>query len=126
VAAPSRSRFEEIRALRAGKSLAAHRVVELRSRAMHAIRTEFVVRLLRAHHSVDTLSVYWEHARRAMLSGRVEERPRRLLCGRGGRVAGEFPDLWLLCYPEDEEIRALVERELERMVAAAMGLQRHE
>ncbi|MCL6644606.1 MAG: hypothetical protein K6U88_06420 [Dehalococcoidia bacterium] len=119
-------RIEEIRGLRAGKSLPAHRVVELRSKAMHAIRTEFVVRMLRAHRSVDTLTVHWEGARQAMLSGQVEERPWRLVCGRGGRVSGEFQDLWLLCYPEDEEVRTLIEDQIERMVAEVNALREDE
>jgi hypothetical protein len=39
--------------------------------------------------------------------------------GRRKHVSGEFADLWLLCYPEDEEIKQLVEREIDRMVAQA-------
>ena len=110
------SRQEEIKALKSGESLPAHRVVQLRSMGMHSIRFEFVVRLLRSGLTVDTLSIYWEHGTEFMLKREVEEARRRLVLGRRKRVTGEFPDLWLLCYPEDEEIRRSVEQAIDAMV----------
>jgi hypothetical protein len=32
---------------------------------------------------------------------------------------GKFPDLWRLCYPDDEELKAEVHDEIERMVDQA-------
>lgn len=110
------SRQDEIRALKAGEPLPAHRVVQLRSMGMHSIRFEFVVRLLRSSLKVDTLSIYWEHGTEFMLKREVEDLRRRLVLGRRKRVTGEFPDLWLLCYPDDEEIRQSVEQVIEGMV----------
>lgn len=110
------SRQEEIKSLRAGESLPSHRVVQLRSMGMHSIRFEFVVRLLRSGLKVDTLSIYWEHGTEFMLKREPEDKRRRLVLGRRKRVSGEFPDLWLLCYPDDEEIKQSVEQELDRMV----------
>jgi hypothetical protein len=37
-------------------------------------------------------------------------------------VTGEFRDLWLLCYPEDDGIRQSVAREIDRMVGAVAAL----
>lgn len=110
------SRQEEIRTLRAGESLPSHRIVQLRSMGMHSIRFEFVVRLLRSGLKVDTLSIYWEHGTEFMLKRELEDARRRLVLGRRRRVSGEFRDLWLLCYPEDEETKRLVEQEIDRMV----------
>ena len=110
------SRAEEIRALRAGEPVPSHRIVQLRSMGMHAIRFEFVVRLLRSGLKVDTLSVYWEHGTEFMLKREVENVRRRLILGRRNRVSGEFPDLWLLCYPDDPDFRESVEGVLDRMV----------
>ena len=110
------SRQEEIRALKANESLPAHRVVQLRSMGMHSVRFEFVVRLLRSGLKVDTLSIYWEHGTEFMLKRDVEDQRRRLVLGRRKRVTGDFPDLWLLCYPDDEEVKKLVEKEIEAMV----------
>jgi hypothetical protein len=115
------SRQEEIKALRAGESLPSHRVVQLRSMGMHSIRFEFVVRLLRSGLKVDTLSIYWEHGTEFMLKREVENARRRLVLGRRQRIHGDFPDLWLLCYPDDEEIRSSVEQELDNMVEKVRG-----
>ena len=110
------SRQEEINAVKAGEALPAHRVVQLRSMGMHSVRFEFVVRLLRSGLKVDTLSIYWDHGTEFMLRREVEEARRRLVLGRRKRVAGDFPDLWLLCYPDDEEVKQSVENVIESMV----------
>ena len=116
------SRQEETRALKAGEALPAHRIVQLRSMGMHSVRFEFVVRLLRSGLKVDTLSIYWEHGTEFMLKREVEEARRRLVLGRRQRVSGEFPDLWLLCYPDDEETRQSVEEVIDRMVSRVSEL----
>jgi hypothetical protein len=110
------SRAEEISMLRAGEPLPSHRIVQLRSMGMHAIRFEFVVRLLRSDLKVDTLSIYWEHGAEFMLKREVENTRRRLVLGRRNRVSGEFPDMWLLCYPDDPEAKESVDGVLDRMV----------
>lgn len=110
------SRQEEIKAILKGESLPPHRIVQLRSKGMHAIRFEFVVRLLRSGHKVDTLSIYWEDGKAFMQKHDVDNSRCRLMLGRRKNVAGEFPDLWLLCYPDDEEIKRLAEQEIDRMV----------
>jgi hypothetical protein len=115
------SRQQEISALKAGERLPSHRVVQLRSMGMHSIRFEFVVRLLRSSRRVDTLSIYWEQGTDFMLRPDVEKAQRRLVLGRRKHVSGEFEDLWLLCYPDDAEIRQLVEREIDRMVERVSG-----
>jgi len=111
------SRQEEIQALRAGETLPPHRVVQLRSMGMHSVRFEFVVRLLRSGLKVDTLSIYWEHGTEFMLKREVENARRRLVLGRRKRVSAEFLDLWLLCYPDDEETRQSVEEVIDQMVS---------
>ena len=110
------TRQEEIKALKAKEILPAQRVVQLRSMGMHSIRFEFVVRLLQSGQKVDTLSIYWEHGTEFMLKRDVEDQRRRLVLGRRKRVTGDFLDLWLLCYPDDEEVKQLVEKEIEAMV----------
>ena len=115
------SRQEEITALKAGEQLPSHRVVQLRSLGMHSIRFEFVVRLLRSSLRMDTLSIYWERGTDFMLKRNVENVRRRLVLGRRKHVWGEFADLWLLCYPDDEEIKQSVEQEIDRMVEEVNG-----
>ncbi|MGH8699920.1 MAG: hypothetical protein ACREVR_01915 [Burkholderiales bacterium] len=110
------TRQDEIRTLKAGEQLPSHRVVQLRSLGMHSIRFEFVVRLLRSSLRMDTLSIYWEQGTEFMLKPKVENVQRRLVLGRRKHVSGEFPDLWLLCYPDDEEIKLSVDQGIDRMV----------
>lgn len=113
------SRKEDIMALRGGKTLPADRVISLRSTGMHAIRLEFIVRLLRSGVKLNTLQVYWDRAKEMMLAEEVANEPRRLMLGWRHRVMGQFPDLWLLCYPDDDEIKQAVEGEIDRMVEQA-------
>jgi hypothetical protein len=110
------ARLDEVMALRGQQPLPAHRVIQLRSNGMHAVRMEFVIRLLRAALKVDTLSIYWERAHEFMLRREVEDVERRLIFGRRRRVIGNFRDLWILCYPDDAELRQSVESEIDRMV----------
>ena len=110
------SRQAEIGALKGAGTLPAHRIVQLRSMGMHSIRFEFVVRLLRSGLKVDTLSIYWENGTEFMLRREVEDVRRRLVLGRRSRVTGDFPDLWLLCYPDDDEARRSVEQVIDTMV----------
>ena len=110
------TRQDEITALKAGEVLPAHRIVQLRSKGMHSIRFEFVVRLLRSGLKVDTLSIYWENGTEFMLKREVESMRRRLVLGRRKRVTGEFSDLWLLCYPDDNGVKESVEQVIESMV----------
>ena len=104
------------------ESLSAGRVKELRSLGMDVIHGEFMRRLLRACPTVDTLSIYWERAPDFMFTGQVQDVARKLVFGRRHRVTGEFRDLWLLCYPEDDGIKQSVEREIDRMVGAVAAL----
>lgn len=115
-AAEMARRKEEIDALKGGRPLPSHRIVQLRSMGMHSIRFEFVMRLLRSGLKVDTLSIYWENGTEFMLKREVEDVRRKLVLGRRKRVSGVFRDLWLLCYPDDEDIKRSVEEELDRML----------
>jgi len=119
---PPMTRQEEIAAVSAEKSLSADRVKELRSIGMDSIRGEFILRLLRGRTPVDTLSIYWERAPEFISTAQVEDVVRKLVFGRRHRVTGEFMDLWLLCYPDDDEIKQSVEREIDRMVGAVAAL----
>ena len=116
MAAEMASRKEEILALRAGHPLPEHRITDLRSTGMHAIRSEFITRLLRSGSKPDTLTIYWEHGNEFLLDRELRNVSRKLAFGGRKRITGEFLDLWLLCYPDDDEIRQLVELELHRMI----------
>lgn len=119
---PAVIRQGEIAAAHVVESLSADRVKELRSLGMDAIRGEFISRLLRARTPVDTLTIYWEHAPEFIVTGQVQDAVRKLVFGRRYRVTGEFRDLWLVCYPHDDQIKRSVEHEIDRMVSAVAAL----
>jgi hypothetical protein len=110
------TRQDEIRELMAREPAPAHRLAQLRSAGMHAIRFEFVVRLLRAELRMDTLSIFWDHGVESLRERPAGEGGWRLVLGRGNRVTAEFPDLWVLCYPGDAEIKRQVEAEIDGLV----------
>lgn len=113
---------DELGALNKSKRLSPGRIGELRSRGMHAIRFQLVVRLLHAGLREDTLSIFWDHSPRTLVETPVGEGKWRLVLGRGSRTAVDLPDLWVLCYPDDVETRRSVEAALDEMVEKARCL----
>lgn len=113
------TRSEEVRALRVGEPLPGETVIARRAAGLHAIRREFILRLLQSNVKVNTLDVDWDDSKDTLLSHQVTSAVRRLLHRGRRRVVGEFPDLWRLCYPDDEELKAEVDKEIERMVDEA-------
>jgi len=113
------TRAEEARAIRAGEPLPAETIIARRSSGVHAIRREFIIRLLQSGVKVNTLDVYWDDTDETLLSEQVTDGVRRLVLRSRRRVVGEFPDIWRLCYPDDEEFKVAVDREIEEMVDQA-------
>ena len=111
--------MELITALKTGAPVSPEKMVEMRSKGMHTIRFEFIVRLLRLNTQIITLSIYWEDGREFMKDTFVNNGgQRKLVYASDPRVSGLFSDLALLCYPYDTESKTLVDAELDRMVAA--------
>jgi hypothetical protein len=113
------TRSDEARALRAGEPLPAETVIARRSAGVHAIRREFIIRLLQSGVKVNTLDVDWDDTNETLLSEKVTSAVHRLILRGRRRVFGEFPDLWRLCYPDDDELKAAVDKEIEHMVDQA-------
>ena len=108
--------METITALKSGAPLPSQKLIELRSKGMHTVRFEFIVRLLRLDTQIITLSIYWEDGREFMQIPSVQNVQRKLVYASEPRVSGSFNDLALLCYPYDLESKVAVEAELDRMV----------
>ena len=62
---------EEARAIRAGEPLPAETIIARRSSGVHAIRREFIIRLLQSGVRVNTLDVYWDDTDETLLSEEV-------------------------------------------------------
>ena len=112
------SDMEAIAALKRGESLPQEKLIELRSKGMHTVRFEFIVRLLRLKTQIITLSIYWEDGREFVQIPAVQDTYRKLVYASVPRVHGLFEDLALLCYSYDRGAKARVDAELDRMVAA--------
>lgn len=82
------------------------------------------MRLLRVNIQITTLSIYWEDGREFMQNPSVENAQRKLVCATVPRVSGKFDDMALLCYSHDPDVRAVVDAELDRMVAVIEGFWR--
>lgn len=111
------SDIETITALKQRAALPPQKLIELRSSGMQKVRFEFITRLLGLNIQITTLSIYWEDGRNFMQIPTVENALRKLVCASAPRVTGTFDDMSLLCYPYDPEARAIVDAELDRMVA---------
>jgi hypothetical protein len=108
-----------LEALNARGQLPRQRIAELRSTGMHAIRFQLVVRLLHGGLREDTVSIFWDHSPQSLVEAPFGEAKWRLVLGRGSRNTVEVPDLWVLCYPDDPEIRRSVDAALDRIVERA-------
>lgn len=108
--------MDSIATLKQGAPLAPQKLIELRSKGMHTVRFEFIVRLLRLNTQIITLSIYWEDGREFMQIPSVQNVNRKLVYASEPRVHGLFDDMWLLCYPHDAAAKAKVDAELDRMV----------
>jgi hypothetical protein len=113
------TRSEEACAIRAGEVLPGETLIARCASGIHAIRREFIIRLLQSGVKVNTLNVYWDDTDETLLSDQVTDTPRRLVLKVRRRVSGEFPDIWRLCYPDDEEFNVEADKEIERMVDQA-------
>ena len=102
--------------------LSPHEIADSRSRCMHAIRFQLVVRLLHAGLREDTLSIFWDHSPQSLVEKPLGEARWRLVLGRGSRIEVELPDPWLLGYPDDAEARQSVEAALDEVVEKARCL----
>ncbi len=109
--------MEAIATLKQGTPLPAQKLIELRSKGMHTVRFEFIVRLLRLNTQIITLSIYWEDGREFMQVPTVQNVQRKLVYASAPRVSGLFDDMSLLCYSHDEESKDKVDAEIDRMVA---------
>jgi len=100
------------------EALPPQKLAQARSAGMHAIRFEFVVRLLRVEVKMDTMSIFWDHPAAELLDATPGARQWRLVLGRGRRASAEFPDHWVVHYPRDLSVKQQVDAEIDRLVEA--------
>lgn len=98
-------------------SFAPQKLIALRSAGMHTVRFEFIKRLLQINAQITTLSIYWEDGRNFFQIPIVQKAVRKLVFASTPRVSGKFDEMSLLCYACDAEAKAIVDAEVDRMIA---------
>lgn len=98
-------------------------ILERRTKGFSAIRREFL-RRLKTYTAVrpdSSLALRWRgvagHANARTVVDAIYE---LVLKGGPSGISGSFPDLWVICYPDDAQIKEYVEDELSRMCQAAL------
>lgn len=110
--------LEFVKRIKLGKPVAGAKIVERRSRGLLAIRQQFLSRLARVspHQIESSLSVRWRRLGSFANSRTVVDESFELVMhGNALEISGLFPDIWVLCYPEDPEIKQKVEAKLDQM-----------
>jgi hypothetical protein len=109
---------EAIDALSRGSPLPQQKLIELRFKGMQTVRFEFIVRLMQLKIEIYTLSIYWEDGRNFSQRPTLQNGACKLVYASAVRVSGEFEDISLLRYSHDPGVKAELDAELDRMVAA--------
>ncbi|MGE0559235.1 MAG: hypothetical protein AB7E73_08185 [Burkholderiales bacterium] len=106
-----------VEAIHQGSPLPPETVIDWRATGMQKVRLELITRLLRLNIQIITLSIYWEDGRSIAQRPTLQKIPLKLVYATMPRVTGKFDDANLLCYTHDAESRAVVDAEIDRMVA---------
>jgi len=110
--------LEFIKRLKSGLPVAGAKIVERRSKGLLAIRHQFLVRITQAApgQAESSLAIRWRRLTNFANARTVVDQSFELVMHGGTmEVAGLFPDIWVLCYPEDVEIKKNVEAKLDQM-----------
>jgi hypothetical protein len=114
---------ELIKRIKLGRPVPSDNLIDRRSKGLQAIRVRCLWQLMfMASKGIDSISLRWNHApeyinAQTILSDALE----LTFYGASSPVTGLFKDLWILCYPEDPEIKQKVEEEIARMCQEAMN-----
>jgi len=109
---------EWIDRIKLGQSVPGYKVIERRSKGLQAIRQRCLWHLLSVAHEeiAHSLVLRWHRQAEYMNTRTVLGESFELTFYGGARpVNGLFPDLWILCYPEDPEVKKKVEAEIAQM-----------
>lgn len=115
------SELETLKRMKLGLPVPGVKILERRTKGLSAIRQEFRAQLfqLAGYRMESSLIVRWRGLGDLANSRTVVDDAFELVMRSGlTTITGKFPDIWVLCYPEDLEIKGKVEAELQRMCEA--------
>lgn len=114
---------ELVRRIKLGMPVDGAKILERRTRALSLIRQQFLARFVKhaGLQAESSLMIRWRGlGAHANARTRVDATYELVLHGGARAITGKFPDLWVLCYPTDSEIKAEVETVLEQMCVQAV------
>lgn len=110
--------LEWIERIKLGKTVPSDKLIDRRTKGLQAIRQRCLHQLMAIapEEIKDSLILRWHRQpeythERTVLSDSFE----LTFYGATRRVSGLFPDLWILCYPEDPDIYRKVENEIDHV-----------
>ena len=115
---------ESIKRIKLGRPVPGDKLIDRRSKGLRAIRVRCLWQLmtLAGEDIADSLMLRWNLQPEQINAPAILSDSFALTFYRGScPVSGLFPDLWILCYPEDPEVRRMVEVEIARMCQEVMN-----
>jgi len=112
------SELQVVKRIRLGKPVPGPKILERRTKGLSTIRQHFLVRMARVTgmRPDSSLIIRWRGLGELANSRTVANASFELVLHSGPKaVSGKFPDLWIVCYPDDPEIVKLVEAEMDSM-----------
>ena len=110
--------LEWIERIKLGHPVPGHKLIDRRSKGLQAIRQRCLWQLMSVARDdiTHSLVLRWQRQpeyinARTVLNDSFE----LTFYGAAHPVTGLFPDLWILCYPEDSEVDQKVEEEIAQM-----------
>lgn len=112
--------LEYVRQIKAGLEVPGPKILERRTRGLAQIRRQLIAMMLKytAYRGESSLAFRWRGLGKVANSRTLTDAAFELVMHEGKKeIKGRFPDLWVLCYPEDPQIKEKVEAELASMCA---------
>ncbi len=110
--------LEYVNRIKLGLKVSGAKILERRTRGLALIRRQLIAMLVRdtAYRGDSSLAFRWRGLGKLSNSRTLTDAAFDLVMhGGANEIKGRFPDLWVLCYPADAEVKDKVETELANM-----------
>lgn len=110
--------IDYVRMIKAGLEVPGPKIIERRTRGLARIRRQLMAMLVKytAYRGESSLAFRWRGLGKLANARSLTDGAFDLVMHEGKKeIQGRFPDLWVLCYPEDAQVQEKVETELANM-----------
>lgn len=111
---------EVVKQIRQGLEVAGPKIIDRRTRGLALVRRRLIALLMQytSYRGESSLAFRWRGLGELSNARTLTDAAFELVMhGAAKEIKGRFPDMWVLCYPEDPEIKEKVEAELMSMCA---------